>query len=235
MIDPRPFADLGRFDNDWLSSRFHFSFAEYRDPARMGHGALRVWNDDRIAPGGGFDMHSHRDMEIVTYVRRGAITHRDSLGNEGRTEAGDVQVMSAGTGIVHAEFNEGEEPCELFQIWIFPNARGVPPRWETRRFPARGAGSGLVALAGGRGEAGGEAAPLTIHQDATLYGAALSAGETVRHSLAPGRHAYLVPAAGRIVLNGIELGPRDGAAIADEAALVIEALEDAELVLVDVP
>jgi len=249
MIDLRPFARLGRFDNDWLSSRFHFSFAEYRDPARMGHGALRVWNDDRIAPGGGFDMHPHRDMEIVTYVRRGAITHRDSLGNEGRTAAGDVQVMSAGTGIVHAEFNEGEEPCELFQIWIFPNARGVPPRWETRRFPARGAGRGLVALAGGPGRAGaGEAGqggpgagdgpgdgPLMIHQDATLYGAALSAGETVRHTLAPGRHAYLVPAAGRVKVNGHELAPRDGAAIADEPELVIEALEDAEVVLADVP
>ncbi len=234
MIDLRPFAQLGRFENDWLNSRFHFSFAEYHDASRMGHGALRVWNDDEIAAGGGFDMHPHRDMEIITYVRQGAITHRDSLGNEGTTRAGDVQVMSAGTGITHAEYNDGEAPCTLFQIWIFPNARGVAPRWETRRFPERGAHAGLVALASGRdGEAGNGA--LTIHQDATLYGAALTAGEQTTHALAPGRHAYLVVVAGRIKLNGVELGERDGAAIEDEPDLAIEALEDTELVLADVP
>ncbi|MEE8332864.1 MAG: pirin family protein [Alphaproteobacteria bacterium] len=234
MIEFRPFSDLGRFENDWLNSHFHFSFAEYHDPIRMGHGAIRVWNDDEIAAGGGFDMHPHRDMEIITYVREGAITHRDSLGNEGITRAGDVQVMSAGTGIVHAEFNEGDAPCTLFQIWIFPNARDVAPRWETRRFPERGAAHGLVALASGQDGGDGDGA-LMINQDATLFGAALSAGEQTTHTLAPSRHAYLVVVAGRITLNGVELGPRDGAAIAEEAELVIEALEDAELVLADVP
>ncbi len=234
MIDLRLFADLGRFENDWLNSRFHFSFAEYHDAARMGHGALRVWNDDEIAAGGGFDMHPHRDMEIITYVRRGAISHRDSLGNEGTTRAGDVQVMSAGTGITHAEYNDGDEPCALFQIWISPNARGVAPRWETRRFPERGGAGGLVALASGRdGEIGNGA--LMIHQDATLFGAALAAGEQATHALGPGRHAYLVVVAGGITLNGVAMGARDGAAIEGEDGLIIEALEDTELVLADVP
>src|SRR5262245_38355132 len=129
-----PFEQLGRFQNDWLNARHHFSFGSYHDPDRMGWGALRVWNDDTIRPGTGFDPHPHQDMEIITYVRKGAITHRDNLGNEGRTEAGDVQVMSAGTGIVHAEFNLEKVETQLFQIWILPNRRGVAPRWETRRF-----------------------------------------------------------------------------------------------------
>ena len=133
MIDLRPLASLGQFEIDWLSARHHFSFGHYMDPARMGVGHLRVWNDDTIAPGGGFERHGHRDMEIITYVRRGAITHRDHLGNEGRTEAGDVQVMSAGKGILHEEHNRESEPTEIFQIWIEPNQRGVAPRWEARQ------------------------------------------------------------------------------------------------------
>ena len=134
-VDIIPFEALGRFENNWLDTRYHFSFADYHDPNRMGVGPLRVWNDDRIAPGMGFDPHPHRNMEIITYVRRGAITHRDNLGNEGRTEAGDVQVMSAGTGIVHAEYNLEREPTDLFQISIMPNERGHEPLWDTRLFP----------------------------------------------------------------------------------------------------
>jgi len=160
MIDVRPFNQLGAFRNAWLDTHHHFSFSSYYDPARMGVGALRVWNDDAVAAGQGFDPHPHRDMEIITYVRSGAISHRDSLGNSGRTAAGDVQVMHAGTGITHAEFNEGTEPVELFQIWILPDRRGVQPGWSTRAFPRQG---GLAVLASGRPEdAGSGALPLHV-------------------------------------------------------------------------
>ena len=234
MIEVRPRKDLGTFRNDWLESRFHFSFAAYHDPARMNWGALRVWNDDRVKAGNGFGMHPHRDMEIVTYVRSGAITHTDSLGNCGRTEAGDVQVMSAGTGITHAEHNLEDADTTLFQIWILPDARGHAPGWATRRFP-KGADDGrLVVLASGRATDRGSGA-LPIHQDAAVLGATLRAGETVRHPLGPGRKAYLVPADGRVTVNGTALGPGDGAAIADESALAIIADSAAEIVLVDVP
>ena len=134
MIELVPFNTLGRFENDWLSARYHFSFAEYFDPRRMGFGPLRVWNDDRIRPGNGFPMHGHRDMEIITYVRKGAVSHQDHLGNRGRTEAGDVQVMSAGKGIMHAEYNLENDDTELFQIWIEPAHKNVRPRWAARQF-----------------------------------------------------------------------------------------------------
>src|SRR5205085_2674868 len=148
MIELRPFANLGGADHGWLKAKHHFSFGSHYDPNNMGHGSLRVWNDDEIAPNTGFDAHPHRDMEIITYVRSGAITHRDSLGNEGRTEAGDVQVMHAGTGIVHAEHNRENQPTTLFQIWIQPNRRGVTPGWAARQFPKNG--NGLSVLASGR-------------------------------------------------------------------------------------
>ena len=137
MIERRPFATLGRFQNDWLQARYHFSFAGYHDAKRMGLGPLRVWNDDTIAPGTGFDPHGHRNMEIITYVRQGAIWHQDHLGNEGRTAAGDVQVMSAGKGIRHAEYNRGETATTLYQIWIEPRRKGGEPHWQTRTFPER--------------------------------------------------------------------------------------------------
>ena len=233
MIDVRPRKQLGAFRNDWLDSRFHFSFADYRDPTRMGWGGLRVWNDDRIEPHTGFDMHPHRDMEIITYVRTGAITHRDNLGNHGRTEAGDVQVMSAGTGIVHAEHNLEEEDTTLFQIWIFPDRDGHKPGWATRQFPKGASAGKLVTLASGRDD-DRAAGALPIHADARVLGATLRAGETVHHRLGAGRKAYLVPAAGSVTVNGVELGTGDGAAIADEAELAIAASNDAEIVLVDV-
>ncbi|MBN8891693.1 MAG: hypothetical protein ABS99_07155 [Acetobacteraceae bacterium SCN 69-10] len=233
MISVQPFDRLGKFRNEWLNARHHFSFGQYHDPARMGAGGLRVWNDDEIAPGTGFDPHPHRDMEIVTYVRAGAITHRDGLGNEGRTEAGDVQVMHAGTGIVHAEYNEEAVPTRLFQIWIQPSRRGVAPGWGTRQFPKGEATDGrLVALADGRAAADGAALPL--HADAAVLAGTVRAGQTVRHTLGAGRVGYLVPSTGTVTVNGVAVNTRDGATITGEDVVAITATEDAELVLVDV-
>lgn len=232
MIEVRPFKDLGWFDNDWLAARYHFSFANYHDPARDGIGPLLVWNDDTIEPARGFDRHGHRDMEIITYVRSGAITHEDHLGNRGRTEAGDVQVMSAGQGIQHAEFNMEAEQTQIFQIWIAPSEKGLTPRWEQRRFPKAERDGELVPLASGR--AGDESA-LPIHQDAAVLGATLLAGQSVEHRLRPGRTAYLVPALGQLTVNGREVNARDGAVIADEDTIQITAIEDSEVLLADLP
>lgn len=231
-VDVYPFDRLGRFDNDWLNTRYHFSFADYHDPERMGLGPLRVWNDDRIAPGSGFDPHPHRDMEIITYVRRGAVTHRDNLGNEGRTEAGDVQVMSAGTGIVHAEYNLEEEPTDFFQIWIMPDRRGHTPRWNTRAFPKSDRAGALVPLASGRP---GVQEALPIHADATLYGGTLLAGQTVTHILGAGRQAYLVPATGGVVVNNKTIESRAGAVVCDVGTVTLTATEDSEILLADLP
>ncbi|MSO76961.1 MAG: pirin family protein [Alphaproteobacteria bacterium] len=234
MIEVRPFQSLGRFSNEWLTARYHFSFAQYRDSARMGLGPLRVWNDDRVLPGRGFDPHPHRDMEIVTYVRQGAITHRDHLGNVGRTAAGDVQVMSAGTGITHGEHNLEDQDTTLFQIWIEPARTGVAPAWQMRAFPKAERASRLVALASGRAS-DLAAGALPIHQDATLYGATLVAGQGFSHELGAGRRAYLVAARGRFRVNGAEVGERDGVALEGEPELLIEALADGELLLADLP
>ena len=233
MIDVRPFSTLGGADHGWLKARHHFSFADYHDPDRMGWGRLRVWNDDEIAPGTGFDPHPHRDMEIVTYVRDGAITHRDSMGNEGRTEAGDVQIMSAGTGVVHSEYNLEPETTRIFQIWIVPDRRGAAPHWGAKAFPKASREAGFEVLASGRpGDAGNGALPLNV--DGAVMAATLKAGQTVTLPLARGRAAYLVPARGAVTVNGAALGARDGAAIRDEPELAISATEDAELVLVEV-
>lgn len=233
MISIRPFASLGGADFGWLKARHHFSFGHYTDPARMGWGKLRVWNDDEIAPGTGFDPHPHRDMEIITYVREGAITHRDSMGNEGRTEAGDVQVMSAGTGVVHSEYNLEPGVTKIFQIWIIPDRRGGAPSWGAKAFPKAGREARFEVLAGGRdGDAAAGALP--INADAAVMATTLGKGQALRHSLAPGRAAYLVPARGSATVNGQPLGPRDGAAIEGGAELVIVADDEAELVLVEV-
>jgi redox-sensitive bicupin YhaK (pirin superfamily) len=230
MIERRPAAGLGRFRNDWLDTRYHFSFADWHNPARMGWGALRVWNDDEIAPKSGFPPHGHADMEIITYVRSGAITHGDSLGNRGRTAAGDVQVMSAGDGVRHSEMNLEDETTSLFQIWILPSRRGGAPSWGARAFPKSDRAGSFVALASGRPD-DGDALP--IRADARVLGATIRAGETARYDLAPGRRAYLAVAGGAVAINGVELETRDGAAIADETALEVRALSDAEVVLVD--
>ena len=227
MIDVRPFASLGHFQNDWLNARHHFSFGQYHDPDRMGLGALRVWNDDQIAAGTGFDPHPHKDMEIITYVRSGAITHVDNLGNQGRTEAGDVQVMHAGRGIVHGEHNKEDVETRIFQIWLMPNKTGVAPGWAARVFPA--VGGGLQVLAAGDGQDGA----LPLHADGAVLAGRLAAGETVRHTLTPGRVAYLVPAVGRIMVNGVTAHERDGVAVSGETHLVITAEEAAEIVMVE--
>lgn len=229
MIEIRPFGGLGHADHGWLKARHHFSFANYYDPARMGWGAIRVWNDDEIGPQTGFPPHPHANMEIVTYVRTGAISHRDSLGNEGRTPGGDVQVMSAGTGIQHAEYNLEGDKTTLFQIWILPDAQGGQPGWGQRAFPKADRAGQWVTLASGTAE--DEALP--IRADARVLGATLEAGETLTYEADAARHIYLVPATGAITINGIPANARDGVAITGETRLVIEAVEEAELVLVD--
>jgi len=230
MIEKRPFDALGGADHGWLKAKHHFSFARYYDPERLGHGSLRVWNDDEIAPNTGFPPHPHADMEIITYVRQGAITHEDSLGHKGRTEAGDVQVMSAGSGIRHAEYNREEVPTRIFQIWIEPEKQGGEPSWGAKPFPKGDRSGRFVPLASGF--AGDEDA-LPIRAEARVLGATLKAGDSVEYRLSPDRHAYLVPAVGSVDVNGLRIETRDGAAIANETVLKLKALEDAEVVLVD--
>jgi redox-sensitive bicupin YhaK (pirin superfamily) len=230
MIEKRPFAALGGADHGWLKARHHFSFANYYDPARPGWGDLRVWNDDEIAPRSGFPPHPHADMEIITYVREGAISHQDNLGNEGRTEAGDVQVMSAGSGIRHAEYNLEPETTRIFQIWIQPTEHGGAPTWGARPFPKADRAGRFVTLASGLPD-DGDALP--IRANGRVSGATLKAGETTEYALGPGRHAYIVPAVGAVEVNGVRLDARDGAAVKDEPVLRVTALEDAEVVLVD--
>jgi hypothetical protein len=230
MIEVRSFDSLGAADHGWLDARHHFSFADYYDPKRMGWGPIRVWNDDRVAPNTGFPPHPHANMEIVTYVREGAITHQDSLGNRGRTEAGDVQVMSAGSGIRHAEYNLEAGPTTLFQIWIQPNQAGGQPSWGAKPFPKGDRAGQFVTLASG---IAGDEDALPIRTNGRVVAATLKAGETATYPLGAERFGYLVPATGSIEVNGVTLKTRDGAAIRDEATLTVTALEDAELVLVD--
>lgn len=234
MLDLRPFNTLGRFRNDWLDAHYHFSFADYHDPARMGLGPLRVWNDDTIRAGTGFPPHPHRDMEIITYIRSGAITHTDGLGNTGETATGNVQVMSAGTGIVHSEENRSPDDMTLFQIWIIPARRSVSPRWENKVFPS--SGGTLSILASGR-ECDSNGEGLIIHQDAAVLGGFLPAGTTWVSPMT-GRAAYLVPTRGRLKAESasgtVEVGPRDGLMVLGEDGISLTATEDAEVVLVDV-
>ncbi|MEE1877246.1 pirin family protein [Altererythrobacter litoralis] len=235
MIELRPYETLGAANHGWLDARHHFSFAGYHDPARVHWGALRVWNDDRIAPKSGFPTHPHNDMEIITYVRTGAITHRDSMGNEGRTEAGDVQVMSAGRGVQHSEFNLEDEETTLFQIWIIPDERGGNPGWGARKFPKGDRAGAFVPLASSASNDDDAAAgALPIRTDARVLGATVKAGESVAYvPRDPSRHLYLVPATGRVKVEDVEAKARDGIAITQQDSITITALEDAELVLVD--
>jgi redox-sensitive bicupin YhaK (pirin superfamily) len=232
MIELRPFERLGGANHGWLKAKHHFSFARYYDPERMGHGTLRVWNDDEIAPNTGFPLHPHADMEIITYVRQGAVTHEDSLGNKGRTEAGAVQVMSAGSGIRHAEYNREPVATTLFQIWIEPGMTGGEPFWGAKPFPRTDRSGQFVALASGFA---GDVDALPIRAPARVLGATLKSGDTAEYGLGTARHAYLVPAVGKIEVNGVHVNARDGVAIEDETVVKVKALEDAEIVLVDVP
>ncbi|WP_336986360.1 pirin family protein [Altererythrobacter aquiaggeris] len=230
MIDIRPFGTLGHADHGWLNARHHFSFANYYDPARMQWGKIRVWNDDTIGPGSGFPPHSHGDMEIITFVREGAITHKDSLGNEGRTTAGDVQVMSAGTGITHSEFNLEDGPTTLFQIWITPDRGGETPSWGQREFPASDRSGSWQIVASGNPQ-NDDALP--IRADARVLAATVMAGDKVVYKAEPARHLYLVAPKGNIRVNGHLAAARDGIAMTGEETITVEAIDNAELVMVD--
>ena len=230
MLDIQRYNDLGRADHGWLNAHFHFSFAEYHNPNRMGFGPLRVINDDIVQAGGGFAPHPHRDMEIITYVREGAITHEDSLGNRGKTAAGDIQVMSAGSGITHSEWNEEKVATNLYQIWIHPRTRGSKPRWEARKFPkTEGA---LHLLASGRDEDADKGA-LWIDQDATIWGGVLKQGQEWKQPL-PGQ-AYLLVSTGEVTVGGETLKKGDGVAVSSVSELAITANQVSELVLIDLP
>ncbi len=230
MIELRPFDSLGHANHGWLDATHHFSFADYHESGRVQWGNLRVWNDDAIAPKSGFPPHPHRDMEIITYVREGAITHQDSLGNKGRTEAGDVQVMSAGTGITHAEYNMDDETCRLFQIWIMPTRNGEKPGWGTRPFPRGERAGQFVTLASGYAE---DEDALPIRTDARVVAATLAKGESADYALGKDRKAYLVPARGAVQIDTVRVNARDGVAMSDIDTVRITALEDSELVMVD--
>jgi redox-sensitive bicupin YhaK (pirin superfamily) len=237
MIERREFSGLGGADHGWLKAKHHFSFARYYDPSRMGWGSLRVWNDDEIAAGAGFPPHPHADMEIITYIREGAITHQDSMGNKGRTEAGDVQVMSAGSGVRHSEYNLEDETTRLFQIWIEPAESGGKPSWGAKRFPKGDRSGRFVTLASGfdgdaTGDATGDNGALRIRADARVMGATIKAGERVTLTLDPVGHAYLVPATGALDVGGVRIEARDGAAITGESTVEVVGVEDAEVVLV---
>jgi quercetin 2,3-dioxygenase len=229
MLQLRSKGTLDHGDRGWLKARHHFVVSADGNKANSALGALVVWNDDEIAPGMGFGRHSHADMEIVTYVRQGAVTHEDSTGNVGRTVAGDVQVMSAGTGISHSEYNRDEYPLKLFQIWLLPRRRGGTPRWDSRKFPKADRSGRLIELASGEPT---NADTLLIRADARVLGATLLAGAALTHAPTH-RHAYLAPSQGMVLINGQRVAVGDGIAAIDEPELTIMAEENAEFILVD--
>ena len=230
MIAVRPAAERGHADHGWLDTRHTFSFASYHDPRHMGFRSLRVINEDRVQPAQGFGTHAHRDMEILTWVLEGALEHKDSMGNGSVIRPGDLQRMSAGTGVTHSEFNPSREaPVHFLQIWLLPRERGLPPGYEQKRFPQEARRGRLRLIAAGDGREGA----VTIHQDADVWTALLQPGESVRHALAPGRYAWLHVARGAVSLNGSTLGAGDGAAVSDEAALEITGAARAEVLLFD--
>lgn len=230
MIEHRPYAALGGHDLGWLQARLHVNIGGMGRPGHGAIGPLQAWNDDAFAPRSGFGMHGHRDVEIVTYVRQGAVTHEDSLGNRSTVDAGDVQAMHAGSGIRHSERNDGDVPLLLYQIWLRPRTQGGTPSWATRRFPREDRAGALTVLASG--DAHDEDA-LPIDADARLLGATLRAGATIEHRLPPGHGAYLVTTTGRVTVNGVTLAARDGAGVVDEDVVTIAALEDTEIVLTE--
>jgi quercetin 2,3-dioxygenase len=230
MITIRPAAERGRGDYGWLDTRHTFSFNDYHDARQMGFRALRVINEDWIAPGKGFGTHGHRDMEIVTYVLEGALAHKDSLGNGSVLRPGEFQQMTAGTGIEHSEFNPSEtEPVHLYQIWLFPEKRGLTPSYDQRAFTDDERNGKLRVVASPDGRDGS----LTIHQNAEVYLATLGAGTQIEHRLGPGRHAWIQVLRGGIGLNGIELSASDGAAVSEEGRLALHAKQASEVMLFD--
>lgn len=230
MIEIRKSSDRGSFDHGWLSTSHSFSFGQYQDPEQMGFRSLRVINEDVILGGGGFPRHSHRDMEIITYVLKGGLRHKDSMGNEAVIEPGAFQKMSAGTGIQHSEFNASqEEPVHLYQIWIEPAKTGIEPNYEEKVFVGGEKQGKLIQVASPDGAGG----TITIYQDAAIYLAELGAGDAVWHRLATGRFAWLQVLTGSVTLNGESLVAGDGAAVSDEAMLTIVGEADGEVMLFD--
>lgn len=228
MITIYKYDDLGHVNHGWLNARHHFSFGSYFNKKRLNFGKLKVINDDIIQAGSGFATHPHNNMEIITYVRSGAISHKDSKGNEGKTKAGDVQVMSAGTGILHSEHNHEKEDTNLYQIWIEPNQRNVEPRWDAKEFPKESVKDGLNLLVSGDNDA-----PLFIYQDARIYAGRLDANTSIEHSIK--HQAYILVSYGDVMINDQRLEKGDGAEITDLSTITITAQSDCELLLIDAP
>jgi hypothetical protein len=230
VIKIRPANERGHADHGWLNTRFSFSFADYHDPAHMGFRTLRVINDDRIAGGAGFPMHPHRDMEIVTYMLDGAISHKDSMGTTATIKAGEVQRMTAGRGIMHSEFNPlPNEECRLLQIWIMPRERGLAPSYDQKLFVPETKQGKLLLIASPDGRDGS----MKIEQDASIYASRLAPGEAVSHSLAGARHGWIQIARGSVRLNGQLMNEGDGAALSEESQVALEGVTDAEFLFFD--
>jgi redox-sensitive bicupin YhaK (pirin superfamily) len=228
MITRRPADERGRTRADWLDSRHTFSFNRYYDPRYTGFRRLLVINEDFVAPDKGFGTHAHSDMEIISYVLSGALEHRDSIGNSSTIRPGEVQRMSAGTGVRHSEYNPSpDEPTHFLQIWIEPEREGMPPSYEQREFPPDGAGLRLVASRTGREES------VTVHQDVDIYRGTFGAGEEFAYVPGPGRYAWVQVLGGAVTLNGVALAQGDGAAVSEEARLAIRASEPSEILLFD--
>ena len=232
MITRRPSQERGHARHGWLNSYHTFSFADYYDPHHMGFRTLRVINEDRVQPGKGFGTHPHRDMEIISYVLEGALEHKDSLGTGSVIRPGEVQRMSAGTGVTHSEFNSSQtEPVHFLQIWILPEQTGLPPSYEQRAFPTEEKRGNLRLVASHDGHDGS----LAIHQAVDLYVSLLAPGEAVSHLLIPGRHAWIQVARGALLLNDVTLSAGDGAAVSDVSRLTVTATDQAEVLLFDLP
>lgn len=236
MINHYPYKNLGNANHGWLKTKYHFSFANYYNPSRMGFGKLRVVNDDWVAPGMGFPSHPHRNMEIISIIRSGAVTHQDNTGNKGITKAGEVQVMSAGTGIVHSEYNRSKEPLTFYQIWIETNKNNVTPRWESKKFPAQQA-EVLTLLASGFSEDKNKA--LFINQEARIYGGKLAKGAIIEHDI--NHQGYILASNGMFKLEdnssekteNITMNKGDGAEITQSNSIVIRASTDCEIIIID--
>jgi hypothetical protein len=231
-MEIRKFNELGSADFGWLKARHHFSFGRYYDPARMEFGILRVVNDDRVAAGSGFEPHPHKDMEIITYVRKGEISHGDNMGNKGVTQAGSVQVMSAGAGVVHSEHASETEETVLYQIWILPREKGVAPRWDMAEFPQEPVSDKLRLLVSGRPSDEGKGA-LMIHADAALWGGKMVGGTRLEQDF--GKRVYVLVSAGEVKVNGHKLAMGDAAALVEEGKVALEAVGEAEVVVIGLP
>ncbi len=230
MIKVRKAEDRGHIDHGWLNTYHTFSFDQYYDPSHMHFGSLRVINEDRVAPGRGFPKHSHRDMEIITYILEGELAHRDSMGNGSIIRPGEVQRMTAGTGVAHSEKNPSStEPVHLLQIWILPNARDLEPGYEQKMFAGDLKPGSLRLIASPNGRDGS----VTINQDASVYAAKFESGQSATHTLSDGRRAWLQVARGAVSVNGVDLKPGDGAGITAESSVTVAAHEPAEVLLFD--